>query len=59
MQQDPGVFIGKGDRPVYLLPRLANRHGLIAGQPVPARPSHYRFLQRISHVAVCRSSCLM
>ena len=31
MQQDPGVFIGKGDRPVYLLPRLANRHGLIAG----------------------------
>ena len=31
MQQDPGIFIGKGDRPVYLLPRLANRHGLIAG----------------------------
>jgi DNA helicase HerA-like ATPase len=31
MQHDPGIFIGKGDRPVYLLPRLANRHGLIAG----------------------------
>lgn len=28
---DPGIFIGKGDTPVYLLPRLANRHGLIAG----------------------------
>jgi DNA helicase HerA-like ATPase len=31
MTQDPGIFIGRGARPVYLLPRLANRHGLIAG----------------------------
>ena len=31
MQEDPGIFIGKGEQPVYLLPRLANRHGLIAG----------------------------
>jgi len=31
MQNDPGIFIGKGERPVYLLPQLANRHGLIAG----------------------------
>jgi hypothetical protein len=31
MTDDPGIFIGKGDHPVYLLPRLANRHGLIAG----------------------------
>ena len=31
MDNDPGIFIGKGDQPVYLLPRLANRHGLIAG----------------------------
>lgn len=31
VQNDPGIFIGKGDKPVYLLPRLANRHGLIAG----------------------------
>lgn len=30
-QEDPGIFIGKGTQPVYLLPRLANRHGLIAG----------------------------
>jgi DNA helicase HerA-like ATPase len=29
--EDPGIFIGKGSAPVYLLPRLANRHGLIAG----------------------------
>ena len=28
---DQGIFIGKGNRPVYLLPKLANRHGLIAG----------------------------
>jgi len=28
---DPGIFIGKGEQAVYLLPRLANRHGLIAG----------------------------
>ena len=31
MQEDPGIFIGKGVQPVHLLPRLANRHGLIAG----------------------------
>jgi DNA helicase HerA-like ATPase len=31
MTEDPGIFIGKGAVPVYLLPRLANRHGLIAG----------------------------
>jgi hypothetical protein len=29
--EDPGIFIGKGTKPVYLSPRLANRHGLIAG----------------------------
>jgi DNA helicase HerA-like ATPase len=29
--EDKGIFIGKGSKPVYLLPRLANRHGLIAG----------------------------
>jgi len=26
-----GILIGKGDEPVYLLPKMANRHGLIAG----------------------------
>jgi len=31
MTDDQGIFIGKGEQPVYLLPRLANRHGLIAG----------------------------
>ncbi|MDH5470932.1 MAG: DUF853 domain-containing protein, partial [Gammaproteobacteria bacterium] len=31
MSDDNGIFIGKGDNPVYLLPQLANRHGLIAG----------------------------
>jgi DNA helicase HerA-like ATPase len=31
MTIDPGIFIGKGTRPVYLSPQLANRHGLIAG----------------------------
>jgi len=31
MQQDPGIFVGKGEQSVYLLPQLANRHGLIAG----------------------------
>jgi len=28
---ETGIFIGKGERPVYLLPRYGNRHGLIAG----------------------------
>ena len=31
MTDDPGIFIGKGAKPVYLQPALANRHGLIAG----------------------------
>jgi hypothetical protein len=29
--EDKGIFIGKGSKAVYLAPRLANRHGLIAG----------------------------
>ncbi|HYQ73205.1 MAG TPA: helicase HerA-like domain-containing protein, partial [Gammaproteobacteria bacterium] len=31
MTEDPGIFVGRGAQPVYLDPRLANRHGLIAG----------------------------
>jgi hypothetical protein len=31
MQEVPDIFVGKGEQAVYLLPRLANRHGLIAG----------------------------
>jgi len=31
MSKEQGIFIGKGTKPVYLQPRLANRHGLIAG----------------------------
>lgn len=31
MQENEGIFIGRGERPVTLLPKLANRHGLIAG----------------------------
>lgn len=28
---DEKIWIAKGDQPVYLLPKMANRHGLIAG----------------------------
>jgi len=31
MYTDGKLFIAKGDKPLYLLPKLANRHGLIAG----------------------------
>jgi hypothetical protein len=31
MTADAGILVGKGHEAVYLLPRLANRHGLIAG----------------------------
>ena len=31
MENDPGLYLGKGKRPVYLRPKMANRHGLIAG----------------------------
>ena len=36
--EDPGIFIGKGSKPVYLSPRLANRHGLIAGATLLGAP---------------------
>ncbi|MBX3096347.1 MAG: DUF853 family protein [Fimbriimonadaceae bacterium] len=26
-----GIFVGKGENPVYLLPKMGNRHGMIAG----------------------------
>ena len=31
MHAETGILIGKGTEPVYLLPKLANRHGLVAG----------------------------
>ncbi len=31
MVQDGKILVGKGDNPCYLLPGMANRHGLIAG----------------------------
>jgi DNA helicase HerA-like ATPase len=31
MDTSAGIFVGLGEAPLYLLPRLANRHGLIAG----------------------------
>ena len=31
MLQDGRILVGRGDAPVYLLPGMANRHGLIAG----------------------------
>lgn len=31
MLQDGKILVGKGENPVYLLPAMANRHGLIAG----------------------------
>lgn len=31
MQDTSEIFIGRGEQDIYLLPRLANRHGLIAG----------------------------
>ncbi|MEO6696722.1 MAG: helicase HerA-like C-terminal domain-containing protein [Gammaproteobacteria bacterium] len=31
MATNPGIFVGQGETPLYLLPKLANRHGLIAG----------------------------
>jgi hypothetical protein len=31
MSDEQGIFVGKGTKPMYLQPKLANRHGLIAG----------------------------
>ena len=31
MGDAPGIFVARGDDPLFLLPGLANRHGLIAG----------------------------
>ena len=31
MYTDNKIWIAKGEQPVYLLPKMANRHGLVAG----------------------------
>lgn len=31
MSDEPGLFLGKGEKPQHLILKLANRHGLIAG----------------------------
>ncbi|MEW6353119.1 MAG: helicase HerA-like domain-containing protein [Pseudomonadota bacterium] len=31
MSTTPGIFLGQGEGPLYLLPKLANRHGLVTG----------------------------
>jgi DNA helicase HerA-like ATPase len=31
MANESGIFVGAGERPLLLLPKMANRHGLIAG----------------------------
>ena len=32
------LLIAQSKDPQYLLPQMANRHGLVAGAPAPARP---------------------
>jgi len=34
---DP-ILIAQGEGPIYLLPKMANRHGLIAGATARAKP---------------------
>ena len=31
MYKDRKIWIAQSDRPLYMLPQMANRHGLIAG----------------------------
>ena len=31
MNQSAKMFVGKGDKEVFMLSRMANRHGMIAG----------------------------
>src|SRR5262245_34391869 len=31
MDQDGRIFVGKSEKPEYLAPRMANRHGLVTG----------------------------
>jgi Cdc6-like AAA superfamily ATPase len=31
MSETVGILVAKSDKPLYLLPKMANRHGLIAG----------------------------
>ena len=42
------VPIAKGVKTVYLLPGMANRHGLIAGATGTGRPPRYAYLLKIS-----------
>ncbi len=38
MSNDTAIFVGASDADQFLLLKYANRHGLIAGAPGPARP---------------------
>ena len=42
------VPIAKGVKIVYMLPAMANRHGLIAGATGPGKPPRYVSLLKIS-----------
>jgi hypothetical protein len=39
---EPLALAKAGSEVLCLLPGLANRHGLVASAPAPARPSRYR-----------------
>jgi hypothetical protein len=56
---DDGVFLGKAKDNEYLLLRLANRHGLVAGATGTGKPSPCRCWRKAFPRPVCRSSLPM
>jgi len=41
------LLIAKSDRELFLVPRMSNRHGPVAGAPVQERPSPFNLWQKL------------
>jgi len=57
MTKQTGILIGKGDKQVFLDPRYANRHGLIAGATGTGKTVTVQVLaEQFSRLWACRCS---
>jgi len=53
MEQDAGIFVGAGQSALYLLPRMTNRHGMIAGATGTGKTVTARVIaEGLSHLGV-------
>ena len=52
-----GLLVGKGEEKVFLLPKMANRHGLIAGATGTGKTVSLQILAEGFRLSGCRCLC--